>query len=102
MTSVLGVGIDGAVVQNDSVVTVTVCASESGKAKTIDNENKVAVSITIEADINPLLEGLQWWVILKLLFSFKWRSALFHIDHLSLSSTRVIHIHGVHGLTVII
>ena len=62
MTSVLGVGIDSAAVQNDSVVTVTVCASESGKAKTIDNRNKVAVIIiiiTIEADINPLLEELQ-------------------------------------------
>lgn len=59
MISVLGVGIDAAAVQNDSVVTITVCASEPGKAKTIDNENKVAIIITIEADINPLLEGLQ-------------------------------------------
>ncbi len=59
MISVLGVGIDAAAVQNDSVVTITVCASDSGKAKTIDNENKVTVIITIEADINPLLEGLQ-------------------------------------------
>lgn len=60
MISVLGVGIDAAAVQNDSVVTVTVCASDSGKAKTIDNENKVAIIIiTIEADINSLLEGLQ-------------------------------------------
>ena len=59
MISVLGVGIDAAAVQNDSVVTITVCASDSGKAKTIDNENKVAIIIAIEADINPLLEGLQ-------------------------------------------
>ena len=54
MTSVLGVGIDSAAVQNDSLAIETVCAKDSEKTKTIDNMNKAAtIIITIEADLNP-------------------------------------------------
>jgi hypothetical protein len=51
--SVLGVGIGGPAVQNDSVLEDVVCATDSGgKTKIMINRNKTAILIIVEVDVS--------------------------------------------------